>query len=330
VWKVEHDGTDLGYIRYIGQNGLGTVEITNRQAALKPSHLELGGTTKTTATDQAGAHGEGLKVALLIMMRDTQNHQIYYRASGFQWCFNFSRRGKLIAELIRLSPKTMRDLRADAEEDAITSLLPFAADPADDVQVVIGEPGMGRDSDGHRVQRDQVRLTELQAWLKAALFLQSFNETHVLHTGNNDDIILDGPLRGNLYLKGLLLTESHAQRSASITGKELKYGYNFSAGQTNRERQSLAYATDEANAIQRIWDQLLGMKPAMISDLSDILNSKDPLYADVNKAKDYMSKDVIGQLRDYLLSNQFSNRWYFTADEKVAVGKLTSPVAKRK
>jgi hypothetical protein len=224
----------------------------------------------------------------------------------------------------------MRDLRADAEEDAITSLLPFAADPADDVQVVIGEPGMGRDSDGHRVQRDQVRLTELQAWLKAALFLQSFNETHVLHTGNNDDIILDGPLRGNLYLKGLLLTESHAQRSASITGKELKYGYNFSAGQTNRERQSLAYATDEANAIQRIWDQLLGMKPAMISDLSDILNSKDPLYADVNKAKDYMSKDVIGQLRDYLLSNQFSNRWYFTADEKVAVGKLTSPVAKRK
>lgn len=59
----------LGYIRFLGRGGEGTVEVANRSATLQPRHLDLDGTSKAGDSRQAGAHGEGLKIALLVLMR---------------------------------------------------------------------------------------------------------------------------------------------------------------------------------------------------------------------------------------------------------------------
>ncbi|KAK3173880.1 hypothetical protein K4F52_010383, partial [Lecanicillium sp. MT-2017a] len=65
----------LGYIHFRPRGRGGIVEITNRNATLHPWHLDMGGTSKKGRTHQAGAHGEGLKVALLVMMRANENHK---------------------------------------------------------------------------------------------------------------------------------------------------------------------------------------------------------------------------------------------------------------
>jgi hypothetical protein len=53
----------------------------------------------------------------------------------------------------------------------------------------------------------------------------------------------------------------------------------------------------------------------MIKELSDMLNSKYPLYAEVNMPKMTMKLAVVERLRDHLFSDEFANRWYYAAEE---------------
>lgn len=305
----------LGYIRFKGRDGEGSIDITNRQGTLQPWHLDLGGTTKAGSEQQAGAHGEGLKIALLVLMRGDQNHKIRCRSGGFNWNFNFTNRGKLVARLRRMSPESIRKAEDQAGRLCGGSLLPFAAAPHRDVQFVIGEKSAGRDDWGQPIRRDLVKKTDFEDWTKAALFLQDVEDGGIAVTSRGD-LITDPRLRGNIYLKGLLLQESTGWDSASITKKPLKFGYNFSSGATNRERQSVAGAKEESRAILAIWNQVLTVKPQLIEDLSDMLNSPDPEYADVSMAEKYMKIETACRLKEFLTSERFAGKWYYTDMER--------------
>ncbi|RYP33945.1 hypothetical protein DL766_003217 [Monosporascus sp. MC13-8B] len=192
----------------------------------------MGGTSKEKDGNQAGAHGEGLKVALL------------------------------------------DQVKAECEK----SLLPVASVPNEDVQFLIGGNGKGRDEVGYPLDR-----------------------------------------RGNIYLKGLLLQESRVSKSASITGKKLKYGYNFAKGATNRERQSMAGTNQESGAILSIWNEAL-KNPAASESLVDrlhlMLNGRYPGYADVSNAKIHMPVDMLHRVKEYLLSEKFKGKWFHSVEEK--------------
>jgi hypothetical protein len=148
----------LGYIRFTTRDGgsVGTVELTNRAATLQPRHLDLGGTTKAGDAHQAGAHGEGLKLALLVFMRGRQNHSVRCRSGGFNWRFNFTTRGRLVCRLCRMSSQAIHKAEEQARRLSERTLLPFAAKPAEDVQFVIGETLKGRDERGNSVRRSGV------------------------------------------------------------------------------------------------------------------------------------------------------------------------------
>lgn len=73
----------LGFIRFKGRDHIGTVEITNLKATLQPWHLLIGGTEKRGEEDQAGAHGEGLKLAALVWMHSAQNNHLRCYSGGF-------------------------------------------------------------------------------------------------------------------------------------------------------------------------------------------------------------------------------------------------------
>ncbi|KAI8187923.1 putative modification methylase, partial [Colletotrichum sp. SAR 10_75] len=75
----------LGYIKFIKQTG--TLKLANFNAALDASHLSLGGTTKREGSKTAGTHGEGFKVAALVMTR--QNRTVHIESSGAYWKFGF-------------------------------------------------------------------------------------------------------------------------------------------------------------------------------------------------------------------------------------------------
>lgn len=314
--KPKKVGECLGFIRWSCQKKVGIVEVTNRQATLQPKNLDMGGTSKKNESTQAGIHGEGLKVALLVILRSPQNHAVICRSGGFKWNFNFSNQGKLFTMLMRMTPAAITKTRDQASKEIGNTLLPFSPVPNEDVQFFIGGVGRGRNEKGYPVDRSGVTKEEFKEWTKAAIFLQEIDQQHSIRT-NEGDLITDERFSGRIYLKGLLLKESKPSKSASLTGLKLKYGYNFATGQTNRDRQSIATANEESRAILSIWGNVLDMRPTpteLIEEFHNMLNSK-VRYADVAKAESYIKSSTADLLKNYLFSEQFKNKWYYCTRE---------------
>ncbi|POS73773.1 hypothetical protein DHEL01_v207826 [Diaporthe helianthi] len=187
----------LGFVRYKGRDGHGTIEITNLRASLHTKHLRLGNTSKENRDDLAGTHGEGLKLAALTLMRSDQNHRLFWRTTGFNLSFNFDEDGCLLAERFQILDK------------------------------------------GRAIPRG--------------------GDISIAPTPHGD-LLTSEDLKGNLYLKGLLLSESIAVKSASISGHPIGFGYNFAYGKTNRERESLTCPNDESRAICLILSNALKIR----------------------------------------------------------------------
>jgi hypothetical protein len=82
---VPLSGLLLGFIRYSKKKG--TVELTNFNAKLKREALDMGCTTKRRKSHLAGTHGEGFKVASLVMIRN--GYQARFETSSYYWNFRF-------------------------------------------------------------------------------------------------------------------------------------------------------------------------------------------------------------------------------------------------
>lgn len=237
----------LGYIRYTCKNGQGYIDITNKNALLDLKNLNFGGSLKSNQREQAGAHGEGLKLALLVFMRSPQGHSVRFNASGFSWNFNFNQQRKLIAVINRMKNQQLQTLATQSQAQFASGEIPMQTDPSRGVQVLIGQPATKRNEYGESHKSSQVSLDTFKRWCHVALFLEDLPASSVIETPYGS-LLLDR-FCGNLYLKGLLLTQSTVQLSATRTGLELKYGYDFRSGRTNRERQSLASPRAEGKTI---------------------------------------------------------------------------------
>ncbi|VUC24627.1 unnamed protein product [Clonostachys rosea] len=302
----------LGFIRFWGQDGTGTVEITNRNVDLAPKHLDFGHSEKRMDNKQAGTHGEGLKVALLVLLRE--NHRARCINRNFTWNFNFTTVGKLVARLSRMQREAVTRQKESAKGLKDAGTLPFEVSPYYDIRFFIGERGKGRDGNGESKQREQIKLEVFNGWCNAALFLRDIpNQEETIIKTHHGELILDEAVQGNLYLKGLLLKESTTYVSASISGRPLKYAYNFRHGETNRDRQSVTQSREECRAILNIWNEALQQRPDLIAAFHDMLLSTDPEYADVLWAKALMRLELAAKLRDHLFSDQ--TKWYYSDKE---------------
>lgn len=145
-----------GYIRFSKIEG--TVELTNRGASLRPEYLSLGATTKAHDLRQAGFHGEGMKIAFLVMLRKPQNHRVTIMTGGFRWHVEFSDSGRLSVRITRINETERQHIKEIAAR-ARSSDLP-AADCMDDVQIIVGEtndaPAVERDQHGTETQKTSV------------------------------------------------------------------------------------------------------------------------------------------------------------------------------
>jgi hypothetical protein len=219
-----------------------------------------------------------------------------------------------------MTPQAIQNLKNLTQQDVDdpNTLLSVVANPTEDVQLILGEPRNGRDDTGDRVRRDPVKRQEFDAWIRCALFLSEIPDGAIIPTADGD-LITDPLLRGNIYLKGLLLHESNPGYSASVTGKPLMFGYNFASGATNRERMSVSSHAEESMFMFRIWNRVLRTKPELVKHLSEMLNSEEPAYADVLGAERHLLPETAARLKDYLCGSSFSRRWYYSAREKSKV-----------
>lgn len=284
VYTVEarHHITDdlLGFIRYLN----GTVELTNFMAQLPRSTLLIGESTKRHNPNTAGCHGEGFKVASLVMVRN--GYRVRYEASNFYWIMKFGEdkhgEGDSLVCSLSSAPDTTI---AKAKEKYYTKLANSTPRELhnnvwEDVSVKIG-----------RVNRhgDKISRVEFIKWTEAVLDLNS--PSRMIETSQGC-VILDDDFKGQIYLKGLLL---EGIRST----KPYRFGYNFLYGAVNRDREKLSSPDEQARILARMWadavkvneEQALNIYVAMLRDDTD---------ADVEYTYKHITRVTAGQIWEHL------------------------------
>ncbi|KAJ3958603.1 hypothetical protein N0V92_004827 [Colletotrichum tropicale] len=291
----------LGYIKYIKRTG--TVELTNFNAALEIQHLNLGRTTKRHDSKTAGTHGEGFKVAALVMARE--NREIRIASSSAYWSFGFrgSAEDKFACQITKPAASTIKKhkdsllsktLNGQVRED-LTSYI------HQDVSVRISTIK----GDGFITE------AEFRRWTKVSIDLHCPSPDKIIRT-TSGDLLLDPTFAGRIYLKGLLVLDNGpwATRRETYT-----VGYDFASGSINRDRERMMDPTEEAQIIAEIWEAAIDQRPDLTKryfDLFDNGDSKDVAFSDRVVSKrmaGHVWQHLLKDMPEYFFYNAKSEHW---------------------
>ncbi|KAF9885418.1 hypothetical protein FE257_012940 [Aspergillus nanangensis] len=237
----------MGYIQFAKKTG--HVTLVNACSTLQPKHLQLGSTSKRHDPRLAGRHGEGLKIAVLVLMRE--GHQVRIEASRHKWRFGF--KSPPITQFTCTMNPSKKPINTDAESHAAMSK--FKNRIATDVAIFIS-PGAG------------IKPSDFMEWLQVTLDILNPRDT-IKTTGG--DLFLDESFSNKIYLKGLLLPQSP---SAS---KNLIYGYNFYSGALNRDRTRMTDRKEESRMITQIWEEAIALdEQILLPKFVDMLRQSPP------------------------------------------------------
>lgn len=307
-------GDCLGYIHYSAVGGSGTVEITNKDARLELEHLNFGATGKRHKNHLAGEHGDGLKVALAVFMRQPQSHIVRFYASGYVWNWKWRERShNLGVDLTKVTDNPQKTFYKTSEERAQGLIpLPFVAKPSRDVQILIGikdkrkverldERGVAQES-LHLSIEDFRKCQTVASWFTPVPDAQRFRT-------NAGTLFSDDAHRGKTYLKGLLIPKSWINRA-------LDHGFDFQNGNLNRDRDALLKRDDEIRARIAIWNGVIRLATGdtlteLVGKLHELLLTEK--YGDVVGAQKYLLDDVVTVLWSYLRG---LGKWYYNRDQK--------------
>jgi hypothetical protein len=282
----------LGFIQWKD----GTVQYSNFGAQLNRKALNFGVTTKSEDEDLAGVHGEGFKVASLVMVR--RGYRVRYEASQFYWNFQFGGRdGDLLyCKLTRMDGKKLERLIEDYKKKARSGTArDLTANIWEDVTVKIGRI-QGR---GLKVER-----ADFLRWIKVSLDLD--RPSTMIRTSHGS-LILDDQFKGRIYLKGLLL-----EGEPTIP---FKFSYNFYRGEVNRDRQRMSSPGEEAKTLAKIWGEAVRLhEETVLPELIEMLQSGTP-WADVHLAEEHVSLETAQKLWQELRRRNPEGRLFYYYDQ---------------
>lgn len=249
----DEDPRLLGFIsfKYDKTTLEGVLTISNFNARLQVWHLWFGGTSKDKDDSQTGQHGEGMKMAILLFRRHPHCHNVRMEASKFSWSFNFSKDKQMVCNSTRINEDRIRSERREAARLPRTT----KAHCFSDVTVIIGEPKRRTGHEGVPVKGEKIHLHDLEKWLELCL---DINNPESIRTSIGE-LIVDPNYANKLYLRGFHLP------SSNIAGKVYRYGYNFAAGYTDRERRAIGRPGEiwnESELVNRIWAAVLRTRRA--------------------------------------------------------------------
>lgn len=293
VYTIEarHPDSDmlLGFILWDN----GTIQYSNFGSKLNRSCLNMGVSTKQDNEELAGTHGEGFKVASLVMVR--QGYRVRYESSNFYWTFYIGGRDDnvLYCRLSEMSEAKLKKLQ-EAHKKRVRSGNPreIKGNIWEDVTVKIGlVQGQGK----------KIEKSEFLEWIKVSLELD--RPSKVIDTSHGS-LILDERFKGTIYLKGLLLENEDIL--------PYRFGYNFRTGEVNRDRQKLSNPRQEGRILARIWGEAINHEAAsVVSRLVELLQG-DKDWADVSFAEDYLSEETARAIWNHLKSeNVGGNLFYY-------------------
>ncbi|KAF4999429.1 hypothetical protein FGRMN_2451 [Fusarium graminum] len=302
------DKRELGYIHFLNtiNSKAGVVKIVSRQSTLQPETLlSLPTLDKSQDHQPQPQPVNNLARAMLNFVGGGTNHSVSCQSGGVNMNFNFNTEGELIARMSRMSPTAISNSIKSASS-RVDSLIPFYPRPSIDTILSIGQGREGRTGINKWVERDKVSLMEFGIWCECALFLQDTNEEHIVKTPAGD-LILDSRFRDNIYRKGFILHEKRRATNSSLSHKRLRYGYNIINGTVDREKKHMSSLHEESRAFMSIWDSALKQRPQLVGLLSGLLN--DWQWGDVELAQQFIARDTVVRLRDYLFRD--TSKWYY-------------------
>ncbi|RAH66064.1 uncharacterized protein BO66DRAFT_332326 [Aspergillus aculeatinus CBS 121060] len=299
----------LGYITY--KERYGGVVFTNFEARLTARDLDIGGTTKRGDDNQAlaGRHGDGLKLAALVLCRNGFRVQIV--ASGFKLYFGFKDKCKsqIYCKISPISASILDNKREQCRHIRLREKPnELASDPSKDVCVSITK--------GQGAAGVTISPYEFKEWMRVALDLDistypSFFQPFRLQPIQTEygDIILHSEFRDRVYFKGILLSRPTSE------ARKYRYGYNLLTGETDRGRQSLASPTDEALVISRIWASAFDWNFWVTFSRYQDLFESDFDYADVTLVEKCVAKPTAEAIWKRLAEISLG-RFYYCPDLK--------------
>ncbi|KAF2803633.1 uncharacterized protein BDZ99DRAFT_399651 [Mytilinidion resinicola] len=302
--RAVNKGVLMGYILYKWDKyQTGTLELVNFNASLRKDHLALGATAKKDDDTQSGQFGEGLKLAILVFLRNPQNNAVRMKTSSVTLNFKLDQEGNLVCTVTKHDKEKVRvNMAKERDRIAKKERRQFKANTWEDVSLEIGFSRSVKTETGERQKTPKISLQDFKDWLTITLDINP--PTDIIQTFAGD-LILDPAYKGKTYLKGLLLP------NGSASGKPFQFGYNFLDGETDRDRGRVTDPSDEARAIAGIWGAASNAIPDSSSinrvtvEYTNLLMTKftEPtISANVHSAAEHIWRSTAVKVWKYMLS----------------------------
>lgn len=288
----------LGFLRYSKKDG--SLQLTNFNSHLTREALGLGFTTKRKKLNLAGTHGEGFKVASLVMVN--KGYQVRIEASRFYWKFKYFQNNPYNLYCV-LSAASEKKIQKESEKQRYNRVrgLPrgITGNIWEDVTVRIGKV--------YRPWSESasIKFEDFQSWLKVSLDLE--RPSNVIKTSHGS-LILDPEFQGRLYLRGLLL---EINDPLTMKDRRFRFAYNLVDGKVNRDRQRLTSSAEEAQGFALIWKQAIEKKPDDTLHAYIELLREDDRWADVNGAKDCIDEVTAKAIWQYHLGEDPDRKRFY-------------------
>jgi hypothetical protein len=287
----------LGYIRYLKKGR--KVLMTNFGACLTRENITIGGSSKEKNKTLAGAHGEGLKAASLVMVRN--GHPVRVETSSHYLKFRFCPKqiNQFVCRVDKAKPRVIEEREEECRKRGTERYLStsLTSNVCGDVMVEISN----------------IEFADFKEWLKVSLDLERPSKVIECENGS---IILDHEFRGRIYLKGLLLhvnppVEAPVVKPGEAPVKQFKFSYDLSGGAVDPDRRRLVSSKEEEERLAQIWIEAI-LKSAVDNISPDgtfypvklyvdmLLEEEERHWEDVRNAKYYMTKEFAKAIWQYL------------------------------
>ncbi|KAJ5982738.1 hypothetical protein N7451_012838 [Penicillium sp. IBT 35674x] len=271
-----------GFIKY--EKNTGRVTLANACAQLPIESLVMGHTTKDRDNRLSGSHGDGLKLAALVMNR--QQFQMSIAASHCNWRFGLHGPQQSLRCVVTRARKVSRnDWRP-------------AADDMTDLRSSIGRDGAVVIGAGRGNQSRPLSPKTFLRWLRITLDIHGLISATSMVQTPQGDLLLDPKCSGQLLLHGVRLAMH------PVGGKAFMYGYNFACGKFSRDRQGLISQPD--------WQTSCDLLPSYVNLLRN-----HPHLGDVDQAERLLEPSTKTRIWEHIL--RASKKKLFFHDAEISL-----------
>ncbi|KAF5510334.1 hypothetical protein CGCS363_v002124 [Colletotrichum siamense] len=239
--NIEGQRELVGFIVHKAKTG--TVEIANFNANLSMDDLSIGGSTKRNNDKFAGVHGEGFKVAALVMVRSGIPIRIQSTSANWNFGFNGVNKDRFYCKISKPNTRNVDYETASLTQQTMGGTLrsDLVSYSSRDVTIQLSHPATGR---GYR---NPITADEFRGWTTVSLDLSNPDPDKMIRT-QHGDLVLDERFAGQIYLKGFKVS------APTLGSKSYRFCYNFATGKLGRDRERMTSHDKEAETLAIIWE----------------------------------------------------------------------------